>query len=126
MQYMINAFSLETLTPPITKRQLAQALDVSERSIFNYQLIAITSIDDFLGDYPSVGGKYITSAPMSHYQANVIAHIKAFLDYFPNVRILQEKLEIDSNIQRSWSKAAFLAQYPEYSDNSPQSSLVKL
>lgn len=124
LQYMSNSFSLDDLKPPITKRKLAQALGVSERSIFNYQIVAMTSVDDFLPDYPSIGGKYHTAAPMTQYQAYVISQIKAFLDYFPNVRILQDKLENDICIQKSWGKPAFLAKFPEYSDNS-QSSLAR-
>ena len=121
---MSNSFSLENLTPPITKRKLAAALGTSERTIFNYQAFAVTSIDDFLSDYPTVGGAYATNAPLTAYQAYVLAQVKSFLEYFPNVRILQERLENDRNIQQSWSKAAFLAKFPEYSDNS--SSLVKI
>ena len=122
---MRNSFSLDTLTPPITKRKLAAALGVSERTIFNYQTFAATSIDDFLADYPTVGGQFATFAPLTMYQAYVLAEIKSFLEYFPNVRILQEKLENDPKIQGNWSKQAFLAKFPEYSDNS-SSSLVKI
>ena len=121
----MDEFQLHTLKSPITKRKLAQALGVSERSIFNYQIVATTSVDDFLGDYPSVDGKYATNAPLTLYQAHVIGQIKAFLDYFPSVRILQDKLENNRDIQQSWSKQAFLLQFPEYSDNS-QSSLARL
>ena len=122
----MDEFQLHKLTPPITKRKLALALGVSERSIFNYQIVAATSVDDFLSDYPNLDGKYHTSAPLTLYQAHVIGQIKAFLDYFPSVRILQDKLENNRDIQQSWSKQAFLLQFPEYSDNSPQSSLVKI
>ena len=121
----MDEFQLHALTPPITKRKLAAALGTSERSIFNYQIVAITSVDDFLSDYPTVDGKYATNAPLTLYQAFILSQIKAFLDYFPSVKILQDKLENHKDIQRSWSKAAFMAQYPEYSDNS-QSSLLKL
>ena len=126
MQYMTNSFSLNDLKPPITKRKLASALEVSERSIFNYQLIAITYIDDFLPDYPNVVGRYETAAPMTYYQAWCIWKIKQFLDYCPMSSILKNSLENDQKIQQSWSKAAFMAQFPAYSDNSPQSSLIKL
>ena len=122
---MSNSFFLDGLIPPITKRQLAAALGVSERSVFNYQVVATTSVDDFLSDYPVVNGKYITSTPMTYYQAWIIGHIKTFLDFFPNVKILQNKLENDPQVQQSWSKQVFLTEFPEYYDNT-QSFLVKL
>jgi len=110
---------------PITKKRLASYLGVSERSIFNYQLLAVQFVDDFLSDYPSIGGKYITATPLTAYQAWVIFNIHQFLAYFSNQRILKDRLENDPQIQASWGKPAFMAKYPEYSDNSCN-SLVKL
>ena len=117
----------ETFIPdaPITKKRLASFLGVSERSIFNYQLLASQYVDDFLSDYPSVCGKYVTAAPLTSYQAWVISNIHKFLEYFANKRILQDRLENDSQIQQSWGKQAFKAKYPEYSDDSCN-SLVRL
>jgi hypothetical protein len=117
----------ETFIPdaPITKKRLASFLGVSERSIFNYQLLASQYVDDFLADYPAIGGKYITASPLTGYQAWVLCNIHKFLEYFANKRILTDRLENDPQIQQSWGKTAFLAKYPEYSDDSCN-SLVKL
>ena len=116
---------ISKLNFPITKTSLAKAIGCHYRSIANYHQIAATYIDDFLPDYPSVNGKYETAAPMSFYQAWCLWKIKNFLDFCPISSILKNSLENDICIQQSWSKAAFIAQYPEYSDNS-QSSLIKL
>ena len=111
---------------PITKTSLAKAMGCHYRSIGNYHQIAATYIDDFLFDYPSIEGRYETAAPMTFYQAWCIWKIKIFLDYCPMSSILKNSLENEAKTQQSWSKSAFMAQYPEYSDNSPQSCLARL
>jgi hypothetical protein len=117
----------ETFIPdaPITKKRLASFLGVSERSIFNYQLLASQYVDDFLSDYPSVCGKYITAAPLTAYQAWVLCNVHKFLEYFACKRVLTDRLENDPQIQQSWGKQAFIAKYPEYSNDSCN-SLVRL
>jgi len=118
---------MEDMPPaePITKRRLASFLGISERSIYNYQVVASQFVDDFLGDYPIVEGHYVTSAPLTSYQAWVIGRIHEFLEYFGNSRILKDRLENDRNIQTSWSKTTFMAKFPEYPANT-NNALIKL
>lgn len=125
VNFLSNMYELHLLTAPITKASLAKAMGVHYRSIGNYHQIAIAYLDDFINDYPNVSGRYETAAPMTYYQAWCVWKIKLFLDYCPISSILKNSLENDPKTQQSWSKSAFLVEYPEYSDNS-QSSLVKL
>jgi hypothetical protein len=117
---------IHKLTPPITKTSLAKAMGCHYRSINNYHQVACTYLDDFLPDYPTISGKYETASPMTYYQAWCIWKVKLFLDFYPMSSILKNGLENDPRIQQSWSKKAFFAEYPEYTDDdSTQSALTR-
>ncbi len=108
--------SLSLPSEPITKKKLASFLSVSERSVYNYTFMASRFIDDFLPDYPVIDGKYLTSAPMTNYQAWAITQIHNFLEFFGSSKLLENRLENDRKIQSSFGKSAFIAKFPEYSE----------
>jgi hypothetical protein len=116
--------SLHLPSEPITKKKLASFIGVSERTIYNYVFMATQFVDDFLPDYPSVSGKYLTSLPLTCYQAWVITQINQFLEFFGSSKLLENKLENDRIIQQSFGKSAFLAKFPEYSPE--PGSIVRL
>jgi hypothetical protein len=101
---------------PITKKKLASFLDVSERSIYNYVFMASQFIDDYLSDYPVIDGRYLTSAPLTAYQAWAVTQIHDFLEFFGSAKLLENRLENNRIIQQSFGKLAFMAKFPEYSE----------
>jgi len=119
-EYQVNYESIFTNIPdnfpgsPITKRKLCDFLQVSERTVYNYQEIASAYCDDYLADFPVVDNEYVTSVPLSEYQALVLMNIHQFMSYFKNSRLLKDRLENDHRIRSAWSKAAFLLKFPEY------------
>jgi hypothetical protein len=115
--------SLILPSEPITKKKLASFLGVCERTCYNYVFMASQFVDDFLGDYPTVNGRYLTSVPVTTYQAWVICQIHNFIDFFGSTKLLANKLENDRIIQKSFGKSAFMAKFPEYS---PPGSIVRL
>jgi hypothetical protein len=117
----INRLTLPS--EPITKKALASFIGVSERTIYNYTCMASQFVDDFLGDYPSLNGRYITAMPLTSYQAWVLTQIHEFLGFFCSSKLLEDRLENDRKIQQSFSKYAFLGKFPEYSE---PGSIVRL
>jgi hypothetical protein len=109
---------------PITKKSLASFLGVSERTVYNYTFTASQYVDDFLPDYPAIDGRYVTSLPLTSYQAWVLIRINEFLSCFGSSKLLENRLENDRQIQQAFGKSAFLAKYPELLGDS--SSLVKM
>jgi hypothetical protein len=108
---------------PITKKSLASFMGVSERTVYNYTFMASQFVDDFLGDYPAIDGRYVTSLPLTSYQAWVLTQIHEFLEFFASSKLLTNRLENDRKIQASFSKQAFMAKFPEYSE---PGSIVRL
>jgi hypothetical protein len=106
---------------PITKKSLASFLGVSERTIYNYTFTASQYVDDFLTDYPAIDGRYVSSLPLTSYQAWVLIRINQFLGFFGSARLLENRLENDKQIQQAFGKSTFLAKYPEYSQHSDNS-----
>ena len=109
---------------PITKKAIASFLRVSERTVYNYVFMASQYVDDFLSDYPSLNGKYLTSMPLTAYQAWVLTQINEFLEFFAHYKLLANRLECDKTIQAAFGKQAFLAKFPEYSPD--PGSIVRL
>jgi hypothetical protein len=108
---------------PITKKKLASFLNVSERTVYNYVFMASQFIDDYLPDCPVIDGRYLTSAPLTEYQAWAVTQIHDFLEFFGSSKLLENKLENDRIIQLSFGKSAFMAKFPEYSE---PGSIVRL
>ena len=113
----MNEFPVEKLNILTTRNALAIVIGCSNRSIFNYQKIAVEFVDDFLFDFPQLEGKFVTDYPLTTYQCWVIYRIHYFLKLVPKAGILKHSLEHDENTQHQYSKTQFNTLYPEVEIN---------
>lgn len=109
----MNEFPIQDLDVFTSKSKLALKIKCSLRSIHNYHEVATLFVDDFLEDYPTMHGEFLTSYPLTIYQCWVLYRIYHFLKLIPKVEVLKHSLENDQKAQHQYSKAQFEATYPE-------------
>lgn len=109
----MNDFPIQDLGVLTSKSKLAAKMKCSPRSIFNYHEIATEYVDDFLEDYPTLNGQFLTAHPLTIYQCWVIFRIHQFFKLIPKAELLKHTLENEANVQFQYSKAHFEAIYPE-------------
>ena len=97
---------LQSLT---TKKALAKKLKISERTIHNYHQIAMTSIDEFYEDYPTIPIKNVadTSFPLSEYQVWVLGQLTWIIKEGLPVRVVEHHLEHSTTFQAKFSRDTF-------------------
>jgi len=110
---MNDDFPIQEIELLTTKSKLADVINCSTRSIFNYHEIASIYVDDFLNDYLKLSQKIVTSYPLSIYQCWVLFRIHQFLKIVPKAELLKNSLEHDVKVQNQYSKAHFESIYPE-------------
>lgn len=93
----------------IRKKELAERLGLSPRTISTYHQIALEYCGDFATDYPQIDGKPITLCPITPYQCWVIENICFWIHSrkIP-IALLENKLGTDYKFESMFSKKAFL------------------
>ncbi|QFS52886.1 hypothetical protein [Nostoc sphaeroides] len=112
----MNEFPIQDLDVVTSKSKLAVNMKCSLRSIHNYHEIAVGYVDDFLEDYPTMHGQFLTSCPLTIYQCWVLYRIYQFLKLIPKAEVLKHSLENDQKTQHQYSKTHFKAIYPEFKE----------
>lgn len=111
--HFMEDFKIQDFDFLTSKSKLPMKINCSLRSIHNYHEVATLFVDDFLPDYPTLHGEFLTSHPLTHYQCWVLFRIHQFLKLIPKAELLKHSLEHDSRVQQQYSKAHFEAIYPE-------------
>ena len=109
----MDDFPVQDLDSFTSKSKLAVKIKCSLRSIHNYHEVATLFVDDFLPDYPTLHGEFLTSHPLTIYQCWVLFRINQFLKLIPKAELLKHSLEHDPRVQHQYSKAQFNINYPE-------------
>lgn len=109
----MDDFPVQYLDEFTSKSKLAVKIKCSLRSIHNYHEVATLFVDDFLPDYPTLHGEFLTSHPLTIYQCWVLYRIHQFLKIIPKAELLKHSLEHEPKVQYQYSKAHFEAIYPE-------------
>ena len=104
--------------PLVTKKELAEKLDTSTRTIATYHKIAVKAIDDYVESFPKMGGKPATSFKLNAYQQWCLHKLQEAVNTFRNLDIISNLLINDLDVQSQFSLEKFNTEYKETSNES--------
>lgn len=103
---------MNDLTPRISKARVAASLKTSLRTIYNYQNTAKDYVENFVDDYPTFQGEYLTHVGLTEYQVWVLREIKDWVTVYKSMRLFKSFIENDPTFQERFSKQTFERKFP--------------
>lgn len=116
-QTMLQTFSV----PRKPKSEVARLLGMNIRTIYDY-LKNLETFEDFMNDYPQIGGRYVTKAGLTEYQIWVIKCLQFMIKQgmkFSDLTIVetQGKMSfkvLDKSLEKALSKSSYGKQIESY------------